>query len=108
MDRGKDRMRTSVIAVGALLAAVNMFVLDRSLAADQNKTLRVAFETAETGFDPQAINDNYSFMVCDAIFESLYTYDYFARPQRLIPNTAEGLPEITDGGRTFTIKVKPG
>ena len=26
----------------------------------------------------------------------------------MIPNTADGLPEITDGGRTYTIKVKPG
>ena len=47
-------------------------------------------------------------MVCDSIFDALYTYDYFARPPRLIPNTAAGLPEITDGGRTFTIKVRPG
>ena len=70
--------------------------------------IRVAFDTAETGFDPQALNDNYSYMVCDAIFDALYTYDYFARPPRLIPNTAASLPEITDGGRTFTVKVTPG
>lgn len=38
--------------------------------AEPSKTLRVAFETAETGFDPQAINDNYSFMVCNSIFDS--------------------------------------
>jgi len=77
-------------------------------AADRGKTLHVAFEAAETGFDPQAINDNYSFMVCDAIFDALYTYDYFARPPRIVPNTAAALPEIGDGGRTFTIKVRPG
>ena len=35
-------------------------------------------------------------------------YDYFARPPRLVPNTAAAMPEITDGGRTFTIRVKPG
>ena len=68
----------------------------------------MAFDAAETGFDPQAINDNYSFMVGDSIFDALYTYDYFARPPRLIPNTAAGMPEITDGGRTYTVKVKPG
>jgi len=77
-------------------------------AAEPTKTLRVAFEAAETGFDPQAVNDNYSFMVCDSIFDALYTYDYFARPPRLVPNTAAGMPEISDGGRTFTIKVAPG
>jgi ABC-type transport system substrate-binding protein len=79
-----------------------------SPAAEPAKVLRVAFDSAETGFDPQAINDNYSFMVCDAIFDALYTYDYFARPPRIVPNTAAGMPEITDGGRTFTIRVRPG
>ena len=27
---------------------------------------------------------------------------------RLVPNTADGLPVVTDGGRTYTIKVKHG
>jgi ABC-type transport system substrate-binding protein len=26
----------------------------------------------------------------------------------MIPNTADGMPQISDGGRTYTIKVKPG
>ena len=46
--------------------------------------------------------------LCRAIFDPLYTYDYFARPVRLVPNTAESLPVVTDGGRTYTIKVKRG
>lgn len=78
------------------------------LAADAPHTLHVAFPVAETGFDPQALGDAYSFYVCDAIFDTLYTYDYFARPVRLVPNTAQALPEITDGGRTYTIKLRPG
>jgi len=71
-------------------------------------TLRVAFPVAENGFDPQAVYDAYSARVCNAIFDPLYTYDYFARPARLVPNTADGLPQIGDGGRTYTIKVRRG
>jgi ABC-type transport system substrate-binding protein len=71
-------------------------------------TLRVAFPVAENGFDPQAVYDAYSARVCDAIFDPLYTYDYFARPAKLVPNTADGLPQIGDGGRTYTIKVRRG
>ncbi|HUH92533.1 MAG TPA: ABC transporter substrate-binding protein [Casimicrobiaceae bacterium] len=78
------------------------------LAADMTKTLRVAFSVAENGFDPQAVYDSYSFYVCHSIFDPLYGYDYFARPVRLVPNTAASLPQITDGGRTFTVKVRPG
>ena len=77
-------------------------------AADMAKTLHVAFNTAENGFDPQAVYDSFSFYVCHSIFDPLYTYDYFARPVRLVPNTAAGLPQITDGGKTFTVKVRAG
>ena len=49
-------------------------------AADMSKTLRVAFPIAENGFDPQAVYDAYSDAVCNAIFDPLYRYDYFARP----------------------------
>ncbi len=79
-----------------------------SHAADMKKTLHVAFAVAENGFDPQAVYDTYSFDVCHAIFDPLYTYDYFARPERLVPNTAAAPAEISDGGRTFTVKVRPG
>ena len=55
----------------------------------------------ETGFDPQALNDNYAYMVCDAIYDALYTYDYFARPPRNIPNTAAGMPQIGIGEHSY-------
>ena len=58
-------------------------------AADMNKTLRVAFPVAESGFDPQAIADNYSAMIAQAIFEPLYTYDYLARPSKVVPLAAD-------------------
>jgi oligopeptide transport system substrate-binding protein len=77
-------------------------------SADMGKTLRVAFPVAETGFDPQAASDVYSFAVIGAIFDPLYVYDYFSRPVRMVPNTAAALPEMSNEGRTYTIKVKPG
>jgi oligopeptide transport system substrate-binding protein len=91
------------LAVFALVVAVC-----GSAQAQAPKTLRVAFPIAENGLDPQAIYDEYSAKVCNAIFDALYTYNYFARPVKLVPNTADGPPQITDGGRTFTVKVRPG
>ena len=91
-----------------LLGLAVLLALATPLSAQAPKTLRVAFPIAETGFDPQAAYDEYSTKVCNAIFDPLYTYDYFARPAKLVPNTADGLPRITDGGRTFTVKVRPG
>ena len=77
-------------------------------AADMNKVLRYVFPAAEEGFDPQAAHDLYSGSVSQAIFETLLTYDYMARPSKLVPLTADGLPQVTDDGRTYTIRLRPG
>jgi ABC-type transport system substrate-binding protein len=66
------------------------------------------FPIAETGFDPQATSDYYSSHVERAIFDPLYTFDYLARPHRIIPNTAAAMPEISPDGRTWKIRIKPG
>jgi len=91
-----------------VFALTSCAVASPSAAADMTKTLHIEFRVAESSFDPQAANDSYSLEVADAIFDCLYTYDYFARPARLIPRAADGMPLITDGGRTYTLKVRPG
>ena len=52
--------------------------------------------------------DLYSTRVASHIFEALYQFDYFATPAKVIPNTAEALPEVTDGGKTWTMRVQKG
>jgi len=94
---------TSLVALALLAGGA-----PSAISADMSKTLRVAFPVAETGFDPQVTSDIYSSAIIGAIVEPLYLYDYFARPVRMVPNTAATLPEVTDEGRTYTIKVKPG
>ena len=79
-----------------------------SHAADMSKTLRVTFQVAETGFDPTRTSDYYSGMVIEAIYDRLLTYDYLARPSKLVPLAAESLPLITDNGKTYTFKIKKG
>src|SRR3954468_8361902 len=91
----------------ALVFLIGLSVLGAS-AADPDKILRVTFQVAETGFDPVRVSDYYSASVIEAIFDPLLTYDYLARPARLVPNTAAALPEITDGGRTYVLKLRPG
>src|SRR6476469_7508482 len=88
--------------VAALLVAVS------ALGADPSKLLRIAFPVAETGFDPVRVSDLYSNTVNEAIFERLLTYDYLARPAKIVPLTAEALPEISDGGRTYVLHLRRG
>src|SRR6476469_9099027 len=86
----------------ALLIAASAF------AADPAKVLRISFPVAEIGFDPVRVSDLYSNTVNEAIFERLLTYDYLARPAKIVPLTAEALPEISDGGRTYVLHLRRG
>jgi ABC-type transport system substrate-binding protein len=92
----------------AALAAILVLLAAPAFAADLSKTLRVAFPVGETGFDPAPVGDIYSQYVNRAIFDTLYKYDYLARPYKIVPNTATSLPEISPDGKTWTIKIRPG
>ena len=70
--------------------------------------LRYPFEVAETGFDPAQLSDLYSRIVTAHIFENLYDYDHLARPFKIKPCTADGMPEVSDDFRVWTVRVKPG
>ncbi len=70
--------------------------------------LRILFESAETGFDPAQVSDLYSNRVNTHIFEALLSYDPLAVPVRLVPLTAEALPESSADFRTWTIRLQRG
>jgi ABC-type transport system substrate-binding protein len=93
---------------GAALMLSALTLPAGSHAADAAKTLHVTFQVAETGFDPTRTSDYYSGMVIEAIYDRLLTYDYLARPSKLVPLAAESLPQITDNGKTYTFKIKKG
>src|SRR5687768_13918255 len=71
------------------------------------KVLRYAFPVAETGFDPVQINDLYSSIILNHIYDPPLTYDYLSRPAKVKPNTAE-LPEVSADGRVWTIRMRRG
>ena len=77
---------------GAFVAACVFAYAATAAAADPNKVLRVVFPTAETGFDPAKVTDLYSNTINEAIFERLLTYDYLARPAKVVPMVAEPIP----------------
>ncbi len=74
--------------------------------ADPQKVLRWVLPRAETGFDPARVHDYYSGSIVENMFERLVTYDYLARPAKLVPETAEAMPLIADGGKTYTFRLK--
>ncbi len=110
MHRRLSRRWISRLWASTLVATLPLLAMSPSTqaTADPNKVLRVAFDTGETGFDPAKVSDDYSSQVLQGIFESLLTYDYLARPLKLIPRTAEAMPEITDGGKAYLLHLRKG
>jgi oligopeptide transport system substrate-binding protein len=96
------------ILCAAALAACGERAPPQAGGDHSGKVLRLTFQLAETGFDPVKVSDYYSGVVISAIFDSLLTYDYLARPAKLKPNIATALPRITDGGKTYTLTLRPG
>jgi ABC-type transport system substrate-binding protein len=95
---------------GLLLASTLLSLACATVQAQtpQPKVLKYAFPVAETGFDPAQISDLYSRVIAAHIFEAPLTYDYLARPARLVPQTAAALPEISADFTTFTFRIRPG
>ncbi|HEX6793606.1 MAG TPA: ABC transporter substrate-binding protein, partial [Casimicrobiaceae bacterium] len=105
---GSRRSRSMRAWVAIAFAAALACVSPHAPAADMAKVVRQVFPAAETGFDPAGVQDLYSATIEQALFETLLTYDYLARPSKLVPLTAEALPQITDDGKTYTLHVKKG
>src|SRR5689334_23318399 len=96
-------MRTAarLAVIAALLCA------QAAWGQNGNKILRVTFQAAETGFDPVRIHDYYSGHVLEAVYDTLLTYDYLARPAKLVASAAD-MPEISADSRTYTFRIQKG
>jgi len=103
----KRRDLLQSLAAGGLLTAAERAAA-RNSADNAQKVLRLALSFAETGFDPAQISDGNSNMISGAIFEAPLTYDYLARPGKLKPGLADGMPEVSADFRTYTVRVRRG
>ena len=74
---------------------------------NQQKTYRHSIDGKPSNLDPIKAATVYSNFVVLNIFDTLYTYKYLSRPYQVKPNLAEALPEISDDGLTYTIRIKP-
>ncbi|MEP7276100.1 MAG: heme-binding protein, partial [Betaproteobacteria bacterium] len=99
--RATERIARAVVVAALAVASA------AAGAADPSKVLRIAFPDI-TGLDPQQVHDLYSVRICQAIFEGLYEFSYLREPATAVPNTAVDLPRISDGGKRWTIRMRPG
>ena len=77
-------------------------------AADPAKRWHGILVEDVPSFDPSGPTNTSAATVEELIFERLLTYDYLARPAKLVPMIAEAMPVVTDEGRTWTVKIRKG
>ena len=83
---------------------------DKSAAGDDagEMVLYSSLPAKVRSMDPGDIGDKISAAVVGQFFECLYQYHFLKRPYEIIPQLAESLPEISEDGLTYTIKIKKG
>jgi ABC-type transport system substrate-binding protein len=99
------RRRDALVGAGAAVLAAQARA---RAASDGPRVLRYAFPIAESGFDPAQALDLYSRTVMSGIFDAPLEFEFLARPARMRPNTAAAMPEVDDGHRSFTVRLRPG
>jgi len=60
------------------------------------------------GFDPVKAGDVASAMAISKVYEGLLQYSYLERPYRVVPLLADGMPEVSDDGLTYTFRIRKG
>lgn len=104
-----NTLRTTAAAAALLFACLAVpAVAADSTPSRPEKVLHMFLSTSETGLDPAVASDLSSLSLLENLFDPLLTYDYLARPVKLVPNTTTGMPRIEDGGKTYIFHIRPG
>ena len=90
------------------LLPLAMLVASSFAIADDAKVFKYSDNGTPTSFDTTQAGTNYSNTIVTAVYDTLYEYKYLKVPFELKPNLAVALPEVSDDGLTYTIKIKQG
>jgi len=93
-----------------VLGAFLLWGCDRNSDSGANPEVvfRHALEGSPTSLDPAHASTVHAKFLALNLYDTLYRYKYLARPYELIPNLANSMPEISDDGRIYTIRIQSG
>lgn len=63
---------------------------------------------APADLDPARAADRYAQFLVQNIYQTLYRYQYLARPYALRPDLAAAMPQVSEDGLTYIIEIRPG
>jgi oligopeptide transport system substrate-binding protein len=69
---------------------------------------KLSLGEAPNNFDPARAGIGQASFVLLNVYDTLYRYQYLARPYELAPNLADRLPSVSADGLTYTIHIRSG
>lgn len=101
-------MKRILILIVLCVVGAGLSGCSKKNGGQTDNTLHNRLKMKVKTFDPADVGDVSSHAVANEIFECLYHYHYLKRPFELEPQLAEDLPQVSEDGLTYTIKIKKG
>lgn len=104
------RKGISLIAVViiALAAASGCKKKEKVVQVGGEKILEIGAVAVAGSTDPNDLGSMYDLDIANLVYDTLYEYEYLARPFKLKPAMTEAMPEVSKDGLTYTFKITPG
>ena len=103
-------MRKTTILLAALTAGFIFLTYwsweHLELSPVTSTSIRLSLDDKVESLDPAKAYSDDSLLVSAQVLEPLYQYHYLKRPYEIQPLIAEGLPVLSDKGKTVRIKIK--
>jgi oligopeptide transport system substrate-binding protein len=102
-------MKRFIFVFAILLTVIGVFFIRQVdfQWKEKNNQLNLVISTPLQTFDPAIVFNDDGLNVISQAHETLYEYHYLKRPYEVIPLLADGMPKISNDGKSYIIKIKP-
>jgi oligopeptide transport system substrate-binding protein len=97
------------LAVVAMLVAMPLFILrkpDSRTHTAASIVYNAIYNADVKSLDPATCGDVTSSTIQANFYEGMYVYHYLKRPVEVVEQLADGMPEVSADGLTYTIRIK--
>ncbi|MBN2188862.1 MAG: hypothetical protein JW699_05370 [Chitinispirillaceae bacterium] len=99
----------ALLVVAALVLFPLFLLTPESQEGRSGKVVyRLTYPADVKSLDPATCGDDMSSNIQGNCYEGLYNYHYLKRPLEVVPQLAAAMPEVSEDGLTYTIRLLPG
>ena len=99
------------LRAGAWIVIATLFAMgckSENPGDEGKKVLEFAIDSKVSSLDPIRAASSYDHWAAAPVYESLFQYNYLARPSKLEPNLLLKMPTVSEDGLVYSFELKPG